>query len=78
MHHRPSLVGDGEDHLTPVSRMRRLDHELALGQHGDHAGHGGRLDLFVLGQFTGGHRMVDFQRRQRGQLGLGEHRLGQS
>jgi hypothetical protein len=75
MHHRPSLVGDGEKHLTPVRRMRRLDHQVALGEHGDHTGHGGRLDLFVLGQFTRGHRVVDLQRRQRGQLGLRKNRL---
>jgi hypothetical protein len=55
--------------------MRRLDDEVALREHGDHTGHRGRLDLFVLGQFTGGHRMVYFQRRQRGQLGLRKHRL---
>jgi hypothetical protein len=75
MHHRPSLFGDGEKYLTPVRRMRRLDHQVALGEHGDHTGHGGRLDLLVLGQFARGHRMVDFQRRQRGQLGLRKHRL---
>jgi hypothetical protein len=70
VHHGPAFLGHGENHLTPVRRVRRLEHEITLGKHSDDAGHGRRLHLLVLGQFTGGHRMMDFQGRQRGELGL--------
>jgi len=58
--------------------MRHPHDEIARLQRGDNPGHGRRLHLFVLGQLARAHRRVPLQRRQRGQLGVGQGVLDRS
>ena len=72
---RPSSVTVRMTWRRSVGCGERSD-ELALLEHRDDPGHGGRLDLLVLGELARRHRVVHLQSGQRGQLGLRKHGLG--
>jgi hypothetical protein len=76
LHQVPALLGHGEDDLPAVGGVRCPADETALLEDRDDPGHRRRLHLLVLGEFAGRHRVMPLERRERGQLDVGQDGLG--
>ena len=65
-------VGEGDQHLAPVARVRGARHVSGFFQRRDRAGHRRGLDPLVLGELAGGHRSGALQGGEHAKLRLGE------